>query len=179
MSTKIYKGFRLKTDSFQEALQIVNSFRPWVEKQAELVLDTFIENANDCRKETTDDKVKEKVDAWMLWSKLRQEIVRDKQMRMPHIDTDFSVTLIPSNGQVLGICYTEHYAWYQAWCNHPGVEEYAYWDNTDEPEGMDYEQWEARGKDWEILNWDPVCLQGFSIDLVDQMGPMPKGMRGE
>lgn len=33
-----------------------------------------------------------------------------------------------------------------------GVQDYCYWDNVDEPEGITYRQWKARGK-----NWDAIC----------------------
>jgi len=32
------------------------------------------------------------------------------------------------------------------------LEDYRYWNNTDEPEGMNYEEWKARGKIWDILD---------------------------
>lgn len=46
MGTRIYMGFRLKTDSFSEALRIVNAFRPWVNTQAEAVIDAFMGKAD-------------------------------------------------------------------------------------------------------------------------------------
>lgn len=177
MSAKIYKGFRISTDSFAEAMNIINAFKPWVQGQAEVVFDTFIENVNKSKAENGADSSEPQVDAYTRWIELRHTFLREKQMRMPHIDTDFSVSLIPTKDMLLGIVYTEHNEWYDAWCKQPGVEEYSYWNNTDPPEDIDYEDWEKRGENWEILNYQPVCVQAFSIDLVDPSGPLPKGLR--
>jgi hypothetical protein len=169
MSTKIYRGFRLRTDSLSEAMKIVNAFRPWVQIQAEAVMDAFIENAEAAKKTP-------EADPFDLWVKLREKLVREKQRRVPAIDTDFSVTLIPANGVMLGIVYTEHTKWYDAWCQQPGVEEYSYWDNADEPESVT-EEWAARAQAWSVLNYEPACTQGFSINLVAPDGPLPKQFR--
>lgn len=43
MSTRIYQGFRLETESLAKALNRVESFRPWVTAQAEAIMDQFIQ----------------------------------------------------------------------------------------------------------------------------------------
>ena len=170
MSAKIYKGFRLNTDSFAEALRRVNAFRPWVNTQAEGVIDAFMKLAKDCNKPPD-------ADAYLLWLELQQKLLREKKRRAPNIDTDFSVTLIPAAGVVLGVAYTEHQDWYEAWCRQPGVEEYAYWNNADQPQHVSDAEWAVRAQAWDVLSGDPVCVQGFSIDLVDPEGPLPKQFR--
>jgi hypothetical protein len=177
MSAKIYYGFKINTDSFQEALQIVNSFRPWVEKQAEDLLNKFIENSQAAYKGEEKNPTDIKIACFDLWQDMRRKVIREKGFKVPHIDTDFNVVLIPTNGFVLGIVYTSHNDWYNAWCNHPGVEEYSYWNNTDEPEGMSEEEWNKREEDWKVLDYTPVAMQGFSIDLVDPNGPFPEFLR--
>lgn len=168
MSIKIYKGFRLATDSFAQAMQIVECFRPWVTEQANQQMDSFIENMTKSGHGF--------IEACDTWQDFRREI-RQKQASISHADTDFTVVLIPSAGQLLGIVYTAHQDWYQQWCQHPGVQEYSYWDNTDEPEGMSEQEWDARAKAWSVLNDGPVSMQGFAIELVSPEGPLPAAWR--
>lgn len=170
MSTTIYKGFRLEVTEFQAALQIVNSFRPWVSQKAEELLDAFTANAQSS-------PVFKDQDPFTLWLDARKEFIEKKGRRVPALDTDFSVTLIPVDGAVLGIAYTEHQNWFEAWCKHPGVQDYAYWNNTDKPDDISDEEWEARSNAWEIMSSDPVSMQGFTIDLVSPQGPFPKVWR--
>lgn len=168
MSTKIYKGFRLATDSMSQALSIVEGFRPWVAEQANQVMDAFIENMGKNGHGF--------IEAYDTWQEFRREI-RLKQANITHADTDFTVVLIPSAGQLLGIVYTVHQKWYEQWCQQPGVEEYSYWDNVDEPEGMSEEEWARRDKAWSVLSDEPVSMQGFSIELVSPDGPLPAAWR--
>lgn len=169
MSTKIYQGFRLATDSLAEALRIINSFRPWVTEQSELLYDTFIENMTKGGVTASE--------AHASWWNLRDR-VRKEQRRIIHVDTDFNVVLIPAGGAVLGVAYTEHPDWYTAWCAHEGVEEFGYWDNDDTlPDGVNEAQWEARKEAWSVLTGAPVCMQGFSIELVSPNGPLAKAWR--
>lgn len=167
MSTRIYKGFRLATDSLSEALRIVERFRPWVTGQADQVLDTFMYNM---KKEGAD-----AVKAFDTWQDLRR-LMRTQQRRVPQVDTDFTVLLIPSAVGMLGIVYTERSAWFEAWCLQEGVQEYSYWDNADAPEDCT-EEWLERGKAWSVLNSGPASMQGFSIELVSPEGPVPKAWR--
>jgi hypothetical protein len=170
MGTKIPQGFRLDTDSFAEALRVINAFRPWVTAQSEALIDAFIEKA-DAAKKTPD------ADSWQLWQDLREKFVREKKRVMPAIDTDFSIALIPAEGVMLGVVYTVHRDWYEAWCKHPGVEEFYFVDSGDTPEDISEEAWAQRAQAWSVLNYDPVCMQGFSIDLVNPEGPLPKQYR--
>ncbi|KWA84120.1 hypothetical protein WL29_22405 [Burkholderia ubonensis] len=169
MSTKIYQGFRLATDSLAEANRIINGFRPWVTEQSEKLFDTFIENLTK--------KGDSAAEAHNKWQDYREQI-RKTGRRVPPVDTDFNVVLIPSGGVMLGVVYTEHPDWYAAWCVHEGVEEFGYWDNDDTlPDGVDEAQWEARKQAWSVLTGAPVCMQGFSIELVSPHGPLAKPWR--
>lgn len=165
MSTCIYQGFRLNTDSFAEALRLVEAFRPWVNLQAEKRLEDFMRNLVVSGKSPSE--------ARRAWRDLREQSRKDGT-REPDVDTDFSISLIPAEGGVQGIVFTEHHDWYTAWCAQPGVEEFSYWDNTDRPTGMDMSHWQARKQAWQVLTGEPVAMQAFSIDLVSPNGPRPK-----
>ncbi len=154
MGIKVYKGFKMQATTFQEAMAIVKAFQPWVLQQAEAVMDTFMENAEHAKKDPT-------ANPYLFWIELRQNLLREKQLKVPSLDTDFSVLLIPSKDYLLGVVYTEHTDWYEAWCQHPGITEYAYWDNGDKLDSISEEEWELRAKDWDVLSHDPMCVQWF------------------
>ncbi len=168
MSTRIYKGFRLNMSRLADVLALVESFRPWVEEQANQAFDTFMDNMS---KEGAD-----AIKAFDTWQELRR-LIRVQQQRVPQVDTDFTVLVIPSGEQMLGIVYTERQAWFDAWCKLPGVEEFGYWDNTDQPDGVSDDEWDARSRAWSVLGSNPVSMQGFSIELVSLTGPLPKSWR--
>jgi hypothetical protein len=176
MSTKIYKGFKLETDSFQEALQIINAFRPCVAKQAEDLMDKFIDNAKAAYKGESMHIADIKIDCFDLWTNLRDKM-KEKGFKNPSVDTDFNIVLIPTKGFLLGIVYTAHNEWYDAWCKRNGVQEYSYWNNSDKPDEISEEDWKKREEDWDVLDYGPTSMQGFSIELVDPMGPMPEFLR--
>lgn len=168
MSTKIYSGFRMETDSLAEAARIIEKFRPWIQAQADIVLDTFM--ANMAASGASDEE------ASSTWDKLRLQARRTGE-RISHVDTDCSIVLIPAHGHILGMFYSAHSAWYQAWCQHEGVHEYSYWNNSDAPDDMPEQEWDARKRAWEFLSPDPVAMQGFAIELMSPYGPTPKAWR--
>lgn len=168
MSTRIYQGFRMETESLTEVLNRVESFRPWVTTQAEATMDQFIQ-AVEGTGMTAGAAYKE-------WLDRRREL-QLRQHRDPFVDTEFSVWIRPVPGAMLGIVYTEHKAWFEAWCAQAGVREYGYWDNADPPEDMSEEEWTARAQAWAFMLVEPVSMQGFAIEVVSPNGPRPKAWR--
>lgn len=169
MGDRIHQGFRLATDSFAEALRIVEAFRPWVKAQSELQLDTFLANVMES------DSI-DFVAAFDKWQDRRRRVLIE-QCRIPAVDTDFTVVLVPTSGVLLGRVFTEQRKWLAEWYKQPGVEEFHYWDNMEGPEDVSEADWAARGKAWEVITPAPMSMQGFSIELVSPEGPMPKAWR--
>jgi len=170
MSDIIMPGFRLATDSFAEALRIVEAFRPWVTEQAEKRLDSFLAHV-------MEEDGCDFVAAYDKWQARRISMRQREHMAMPAVDTDFSVVLVPTQGYLIGRVYTVQPEWRAAWYEHPGVEVFSYWDNMEGPEDVSEEDWAARGKAWSIITDRPMSMQGFSIELVSPEGPMPKAWR--
>jgi hypothetical protein len=54
--------------------------------------------------------------------------------------------------------------------DHPDLEEYGYWNNTDEPEGMSEEEWEERRKVWEPLTDDEPWSQFLETQIISSDG---------
>lgn len=54
-----------------------------------------------------------------------------------------------------------------------GVEDYAYWNNTDRPDDVTARAWAARSKTWEAVcldNWDRSRLVHTIVDVVKDIG---------
>lgn len=176
MSIKLYKGFRIKTDSMKEVLNIVEKFRPIIELEAQKIMDTFLNNVKESYNGDKE-SLECKVAAHSLWFNARKKILDEGGKRMPSIDTDFSITLYPYNGYLLGTVFTEHTAWYELWCQQDQIEEYAYWNNMDKPNNISEENWNQRQIDWNMLSNNPLSMQGFSMDVIDPHGPKPLFLR--
>lgn len=167
MSTKIYQACKLNTSNFKKILEMCNAFKPWLTAAAEKKMDDFIKMCDDNGKK-----------GFNLWFELRADQKKTGQS-MPLVDTDFSLSFIPySRNTTLAIIYTDNNAWYNEWLAQPGVSEYGYWNNTDMPDEMTRREWNQRRRVWnKALNYNAVCTQAFSIDLMEPTGPHPKGWR--
>lgn len=164
MSTKIYFGFQLSASSLQEVLDTVKAFRPWVLARSQTLLNDFI-------KTSAGGDVNE---GWRRWDELRRTTVK-QGMRMPLVDTEFSLTFFPDGDRFLGIAYTEHQHWFEQWLAQPGVSEYAYWNNTDRPRHVTEADWQLRKESWDrVLGAQIVCMAGFSIEVAPPQGPYPE-----
>ena len=162
MSTKIYQGFRLETTDLRKILDIINVFRPKLMYLAEELFCSSIRNV------MVDGKtVSEAIGYWWDRKRRLEEISRNDTVTNPY----FSLTFIPSKRYTLGIVYTAQWEWFKLWCETDGVREYGYWNNVDRPEEVSSAEWRKRSKHWDILGYDPVCTQGFSIELLSTANP--------
>lgn len=153
LSTKIYHGFRFETTNLHEVLRVVRSFRPFIIREGEKLMDKFTLGYDQ-------------------WLKLRNEL-RINRVRAAGIDTDFSLTFFPADGFLAGMAFTEHERWWEEWLKQPLVREWSYWNNTDPDEDVSETEWKERAKFWETIRIP--SMMGFSIDVHDPQGPFPKG----
>jgi hypothetical protein len=114
MSTKIYNGFSVSTDSAVCLMDLVNSFRPYVRAEGQKMLNQFLRKTG-----TTEDPFR----GWTAWMELRAETV-DKGIRAPGVDTDFQLVFFPDGDRFLGVAFTEHSRWFRHWLRQPSVSEY-------------------------------------------------------
>lgn len=161
MSTKIYQGFRIETTNLRKILGIVDVFRPKLMYLAEDLYCSSIRNVMEDGKTFS-----EAIGYWRERKRTLEEITLNDPT--PY----FSLTFIPSKRYTLGIVYTAQLEWFNLWCETEGVREYGYWDNVDRPEEVSSAEWRKRSKHWDILGYDPVCTQGFSIDLLSKANPI-------
>lgn len=80
------------------------------------------------------------------------EASKAKQRMYDCIDCSMNVWL--HKGWMYCILYGEPFLW-DKFTLPAGVEDYCYWNNTDEPDNVSRRQWKAREK-----TWDAICLDG-------------------
>lgn len=165
MSVKLYSGFAY-TGDVRSLMATFDSFRPWLEREAQRTLDEMLGRSPDRGK------------AFVAWLDMRREIKRTGQ-RNPLVDTDFSVTVFPRGPRSwVGLVFTEREKWREWFMRLPRVRDFGYWNNTDQPEGMSSRAWARRRKVWGevLLDRGPAvpAMYGLSIELVDPNGPMPR-----
>lgn len=167
MSTVIYHGFFVSTDSAITLMNLVNDFRPYVHAEGQKMLDKFIRATGG----------KDVSKGWRAWKDMRAETV-DKGFRAPSLDTDFKLTFFPEKERFLGIAFTEHEAWFRRWLHQPLVHEYGYWNNSDKPRRIRQNEWNQRQETWDrVLDMDAPACRGLTITLHEMGGPLPKSYR--
>lgn len=103
------------------------------------------------------------------------------QRRDPAIDMSFEVSLHPlPDGRLLGLSFTEQPSFLDYWLSIPGISAYPYYNNTDRPDHLSLEEWEARRRDWELAltPHDTPSLCGFTATIVSEwVGPQLSSAR--
>jgi hypothetical protein len=78
-----------------------------------------------------------------------------------------SVTILPCKEEVFILLFTEDTDVQELFDAMEEIEEYPYWNNTDQPEGMTWEEWEIRGEEWDEAIGNGVPAQnGFDITIL-------------
>lgn len=69
--------------------------------------------------------------------------------------------------------FCDQRGWGEAWLSQPGVEEYHYQNQTDQPEELTNRQWNARRDAWDKALGDRAvpAMAGFTINVSDPFGP--------
>lgn len=102
-----------------------------------------------------------------------------KMQNDPDLDYSFSICVMPlSDDVVLFTAYGDELINYlnekikndNEFCEEYGLSQYYYWNNTDQPDDISYEEWERIGKDWDIVlakGRGIPAEAGMAIDLFD------------
>ncbi len=198
MSTKIYNGYKFKSDpkNLKEARDILFKFKEQVikhyeEKYFELVasdvvgiydremlgLEVYCKFPDPLDGET-DHTIYDMTNSHRTLSNLvmdavdrKSVIYREQSQRMHeyfYYDFYCNVTILPSNDKMFLMLYSEDKDVQEIFSYMDEIEEYCYYDNTDQPEGITCEQWKERGKEWdEALPGSGVPAKcGFGLDIV-------------
>jgi hypothetical protein len=174
MSTKIYQGYRLpnvktlkdleilRTDLITKAKTVkVQTATQLAIRSSVHMLDLYKVGFNVPDPKQTIfgygyHKVQER------FRKFKKEPYRD-----PYYDLRFELIVFLTDPP-LAIFIGENKNMISILANHPYIEWYGYWNNSDPPEDITDEEWEQREKDWEFLN-GPICNQGLIIAMDDML----------
>lgn len=173
MSTKIYNGWRCSVKDFYESYlpdftnhcltTVCAVVKDQMERVDAISLAEKIYNENGWAKEnkvTFEDFYRERRDSL----KLRQVFERAKEASLSPSRSDqcydCSLNVWFYKNKAYIIPYGESWIVSKGWNDSAKVEEkyenYSYWNNTDQPEGITDRQWDTRKK-----NWDAVCLNDW------------------
>lgn len=186
MSTKIYNGFKLNfagnfSELRKDLMQMSKSvIKPKVIELFNAVLanmvytefDTRLFEANKDWDSKTEVKVSDFSGAYVeAWHKLcgRIQDIGETRYRDTLVDFEFSIVLFPMANKMLGIPFTSNRELEKLWFRRSDVEQYGYWNNTDPPEDVTEEEWDARGAEWdEALGESGIPAEsGFTFQFVE------------
>lgn len=98
--------------------------------------------------------------------------------RDPDVDYDFSLTLMPAEGAILGIAFTEKQFFMDALMDSSPVEPYAYRNDTDSrPEGVTLAEWKERERLWfqALPRGSTPAQRGITISIVSAQDLVLRG----
>ena len=155
MSIKIYNAFRVKNTDLIKTIDwthdtLFGVAQDIIEKEGELITEKELEISPAFPEEKRKLCIRYK----------RTEIVLDKAKKdaisehpLSTLDIDCGLNVWPGEDgffYVIPIC---HRLFQDKLCERlpSWVEEFSYWDNTDQPEAIAHKEWEVRGKTWEEI----------------------------
>lgn len=155
MSTKIYNGFRFKRNYNLIAIhRIIRSFRKKIQPIVQKKVCSFIAwNATRYIDEHALEITRALTAAPYLIAiedfEERRRKIKQTCERDPDVDMEFTLCILPTRKQIFGIVYTEQRDLLKMWLAQKEIVSYPYWDNTDPIEGLSWEEWRARGEEWD------------------------------
>lgn len=177
MSTKIYTGFRFRSHDLFEIHGLIARWRQTLAKLHRVELAALI--AGMCA-ETIDRNVTEpgRNAGKHPYREAREEIrTRQKEIlgsgcRDPEVDFDFEVSVLPHDGAVYGMIFSERSRWIDFWMEQEGVEDFSYWNNVDRPSDISQGDWKARSETWSAILRSNAAgtpgMAGFSAQCTDR-----------
>ena len=176
MSTKIYNGFIVDTGNFLTNWAVLGACKEPIQalvdaKHAKVLAHRIVAKADHWTlahvrgKEMGEnwEKDRETIPWYNEQSLLEQEQrdCRASLRRAPEVDCDVELFLRvhPERGVVLGYLQEERVGAYTHLIGPGGCREFGYWNNTDRPEELSDEQWEARHQLWnDVLRDEVACV---------------------
>lgn len=175
MSTKIHNGFKLKgIKTLDKAFFLMPELRKTIQaavlqRTAKLLAERacFIYDEATMKGETLG------LPALAVARRAIDEDLMEsgKQRRRCYYDLGFDVSLaITTDKTVIGMVFCEDRDIRKLFFEHESVEEYAYYDNTDEPDDMPVKEWRKRRGHWnEVLGASSVPAETmFNIRFVQE-----------
>lgn len=181
MSTKIYNGYRILGASLDEVITKLFSNKENLKKLIEDkiqvdILSRAISTYHDLCFSTFLEKEKSKDNPSAFGKVISEALERESDRELREHDTiDVSICFFPQKQNMYGQDYylmmlfagneskllTESQLW-----NNLGIEEFAYWDNTDPLETLTEEEWETRGQQWnKVLGYASPAESSLILEL--------------
>lgn len=180
MSTKIYQGFRFTDKGLDAAYKalpaITDTIRPLAEQMS---FDWLIGHAVRLHdKATVTGEPFAHGSAYFDAVGAVAEDLTNASKRMGRSPYDFGFSLclgLTPSRKVIGICYTDRPALWDAFLGMPGISEYMYYNNSDRPENMSLKRWKTREKDWDdVLGYDVPAQRMLTYTVIpDYTLPIP------
>ena len=170
MSTKIYNGYRIPCMSLAELHSFMQDltfrvraearviYTQWIARQATSVVDAITLGY-------AEKTYRHGILVESVWD--TNKLLEDNSHPL---SLDFSVVIIPIPKKILCLVYTTEHRLREIWDSMPGVEEYAYWDNTDRPDELTEGQWRRRAHNWGLAlpGYEPSNVYGMTIECISQ-----------
>ena len=150
-----WDGFQMKARTLDEALEVVNEFRPIASSMlhqwnAALLAAKAVKLIDRAHVHGQSYPVNPLAKVDYEISSQRLEIIR-QEIRHPQVDPCFDLTLFRHEGSIYGLISTEQDSWRKAWLNRPEVMDFSWWNGTDRPDGLDQNEWARRDKAWKKM----------------------------
>jgi hypothetical protein len=189
MSTKIYNGYRIMSSNIFEIMRLLDDVGKAYDKAAKVYMATLsahvMINAWDtltlaapqriAQDEEMEDLLEYSVSIHTYqFIASRQKKIKATNRRDPVYDFQLDIIIFPEGGwsDTLAMVYTENATFKKAFEEHPLVEEFGYWDNSDRPEEVPEHAWNSRGERWMALVGDDVpSRRGLTRQYERQYGP--------
>jgi hypothetical protein len=174
MSTKIYNGARVLGHTLESFLVEVHRMRPVFREAAQSCMRQAVVNiaSSDFDRQTLglDETAPPRSYIGAAYIELmdRQFECQRTGQRNPFIDHQSEVVVIPVEGQLLAIPYIDNPILRRLLVSQPWWQEFGYWDNTDEEEGVSEADWKERERLWSLALPDglPPAQAGYTVTIL-------------
>lgn len=168
MSTKIFNGFKFKNPDILIIREQLLEFQKEVDALTSEAIHTEIAGTV-CGLHSGKFAIHKDETLLRKATTILENVMReadDKKERTGY-DHKFEIVVIPlRKDMTLGMFYGEQRSHEKALKRQPWFEDYAYWDNTDWPDGMTKSEWNNRQRDWEdAVGDDAPSNRGFTMSL--------------
>jgi len=180
MSTKIYYGFRVRGLTLKRFHAELQKLRPKIEKLADEEFRAYFVRESVRRMDSYRVKKKLKLlkedekpfDSFQFYMECQDEWRKiDRESIRSTLDWSCEISLFPLAARDFLCCYfTERDSIIELIQAQPWFTEYAYYNNTDQPDDISDEEWEQRKRDWDIVfpHWgDTPAKRMFTLKLTD------------
>jgi hypothetical protein len=191
VSTKIYNGYRLPKLSLDDLNQWVRCFRAAMQRLSEekfrrRIAELAAQLHDDYHLGPLEGRLREAEKMGLRWQGVPTfmtarfltqhyyELTKHKNQRHPADDYEASLQVIPMEDCILVLAYIEDSNMLKAFEALEPLRGYAFWNNTDRPEGVSEAAWAERRDNWDAALGDAAPIhRGFTVETIGTNLPFP------